>query len=318
MPLNHFKNFAKISLSTYNLKGLAIDTKKALNGLSNEIQAAYEELNSEKVKTRRCNFFNIPNTEKEHYAEHLIDIVTKGKIICGIRHLNGQPDKAFVNILTDFETTKKELLAIYDSTLAKYFTPFNPIYIRYYTKQKILSNFRSNCSLVQHASLIKEAIEFEEEKHMNLISPESDNYLKPYVEEYEKFHQQNPELKNKVPCNNLKDMEACRLAGLLKEVQYNNKSIGIIAARREEFLGHSGIYFMEIMINEVWKGRGLAKAIQRKYIDEICTADEIVWGTIDMDNLPSFKTAKANLRKEVRYENFVKIDQSSLNKNKIK
>lgn len=308
MKLNQFEDFAAITLSTYNLKDIAIDYQKALTALTAETASEYEELNSEKVLVSRCEFYKIPDVEKEHYQEYMVSITDKGKVICGIRHLNMQPDAAFINILTNFKTSQKELLDIYQTYLHKYFELFKPKYLRYYTNNKILSDIRNNCYLVQMASVIKEKIIFEEEKNMTLITPINESYYKDYQNEYEKFHQKYPDLKNKVPCNDLKLMENSRKDGLLKEVKYQGKSIGLIAGLRDDFLGHPAIYFIEILLKENWRGKGLAKAMQRKYINEISAANEIVWGTIDMANQPSIMTAKANLRKAVRYENFVKID----------
>jgi len=266
MKLNQFEGFAAITLSTYNLKDIAINYKKALATLTTEIASEYEELNSEKVLVSRYDFFKIPDAEKEHYQEYAVDIPQKGKVICGIRHLNMQPDVAFVNILSNFKTSKKELLEIHQAYLHKYFKPFKPKYLRYYTNQKILSDLRSQCYLVQMASTIKKEKTFEEEKNMTLITPENDSYYKDYQNEYEKFHQKNPDLKNKVPCNDFKLMEKSRKDGLLKEVKYQGKSIGLITGRRDDFLGHPGMYFTEMLLKENWRGKGLAKAMQRKFI----------------------------------------------------
>jgi len=307
MQINKFDDFAQISLSTYNLKNLNIDKKKASAALSNEIESEYKELNSEKVKTGRCNFFKIPDTEKEHYQEHLINISDNKKIICGIRHFGGKSDKPFLNILTNFTTTKKELLEIYSSSLYKHFELFNPKYLRYYTQQKVLSNKTSNAYLVQNAAIIKSEVLYEKEKDLHLTTPENDYYYKNYINEYEKFYTINPNLKNKVPYNSMELMEASRKDGLLKEVTYKGEQVGIIAALKDDFLGHNGIYFIDILVKEDWKRKGLAKAIQRKFINETCKKDEVIWGTIDMDNKPSLMTAKANLRREIRYENFALI-----------
>jgi len=220
-----------------------------------------------------------------------------------------QPDDAFINILSNFKTTQKELLEIYKAYLDKYFKPFNPLYLRYYTNQIIESDRRNNCYMVQNASIIKKEIIFEQEKDINLITPQSDHYYKEYVTAYEIFHQKNPHLKNIVACNDLKLMELSRNAGLLKEVMHKDGTIGLIAALNSEFLGHPGVYFIELLLKERWRGKGLAKAMQRKYINQICKDDEIVWGTIDLINKPSLMTAKANLRKAIRYENFVKISE---------
>jgi len=87
------------------------------------------------------------------------------------------------------------------------------------------------------------------------------------------------------------------------EVYMKGKKIGLIAEERSPFLGHSGVYFHEIFISKKWKGKGLAKAIQRKFVND----DDFIWGTIDAQNLPSYKTALVNKRRPIRFECFLKI-----------
>jgi len=62
-----------------------------------------------------------------------------------------------------------------------------------------------------------------------------------------------------------------------------------------------------MVICEHWKGQGLAKAIQRKFVDENSKQTDVVWGTINSANLPSYKTAAANRRIPIRCESFFEI-----------
>jgi len=308
MQQNKFDDFAEISLSTFNLKNINIDHTKAIVALGKEIEAEYEELNSRKVREDRHKYFNISNTEIEDYAERILDLDNNRKVICGIRHLGGQVDQPFVNILSNFTTTKTELMELYNFKLSKYFAPFKPKHLRYYSKNKIASNEIRNSYLVQNAATIKKGIQFDLEKDLNLISPDNYDYYNNYKAEYEKFLMKNPNFKNIVQLNDLELMETSRKAGLLKTAEYKGETIGLIAGLKDDFLGKPAVYFIEILVNQGWKRKGFAKAIQRKFINDVCQEDEIVWGTIDMENQASIKTAKANLREEIRYENFMKLE----------
>ncbi len=66
-------------------------------------------------------------------------------------------------------------------------------------------------------------------------------------------------------------------------------------------------YFNEIFITEAFAGQGFGKALQRKFIAQCSAPDDIVWGTIDARNLPSFCTAKANQRLPISYESFLPV-----------
>jgi hypothetical protein len=49
----------------------------------------------------------------------------------------------------------------------------------------------------------------------------------------------------------------------------------------------------------------LAKSIQRKFIAQKAKKGDLVWGTIESQNLFSLKTALSNARKPIRYENLI-------------
>jgi len=308
MQQNKFDDFAEISLATFNLKNINIDHTKAITALSMKIEGEYEELNCKKVSAARHQHFNIPNTEKADYAERILDLGYNRKVICGIRHLGGQVDQPFVNILSNFTTTKTELMELYASKLSNYFAVFSPKKLRYYSRNKIASNEIRNSYLAQNAATIKKGIQFDLEKDINLINPDNYDYYNNYKAEYEKFHIKNPDFKHIVQVNDLELMETSRKGGLLKTAEYKGETIGLIAGLKDDFLGKPAVYFIEILVNQGWKRKGFAKAIQRKFINDVCQEDEIIWGTIDMENQASIKTAKANLREEIRYENFMKLE----------
>ena len=302
-----YLDFAKITLSTYNLDGFDIDEQIALNSISNDINQTLLDLNSEKTKLARFKHFNIPQVKPEDYKEHIISLDNDRKIICGIRHSGGNKEMPFVNIETNFKSSKKELLQIYEEHLVNYFQKFTPNHLRYYTKNKAFKNINSSCYLIQKASIIKNKNPHKEEKMIELIQPKADSYYDWYVKGYQTFHENFPELKANVQINSKKSMDNSLKDGLLKIAKYNGEKVGLIAADNSSFLGNPGIYFIEIFIDQKWKGKGLAKSIQRKFIDTVSTGNEIIWGTIDYQNKPSYKTAIANNRVPVRFENFVQL-----------
>lgn len=308
MEKNEFKDFASVALSTYNVEKLDLNLDSPLEALLDEIASAFNDLNSEATKKARFDFFNLPNTTPNDYTEYIVTIPDKGRVICGIRHLSAQKEKPFLQILTSFKASKEELKTIYENFLSDKFKVFNPRYLQFYTSCAIESDKTGAAYLVQKASVIKGNLKFEIEDAIELNAPKSEQYYDWYEYEYRMFHTKNPSLAHKVPLNSKSLMEESRKAGLLKEVIYKDEVIGLIAALSSNFLGEKGKYFIEILLRENWKNKGFAKAIQRKFVSEYVHEDEIVWGTIDVNNIPSFNTALANLRVPIRYENFVKID----------
>jgi hypothetical protein len=121
------------------------------------------------------------------------------------------------------------------------------------------------------------------------------------------FHHDNPDLKWKVTLNSKETMNESFEQGLLFFAKINNEKIGLIAAIRENFLGRPGIYFNEIFISKKWREKGLAKIVQRQFLEEVCCDNEVIWGTIDAANSPSYRTALSNGRIPIRYESFFEL-----------
>lgn len=322
--IDRYKNFARKTLSTYDLEEFGDEFKdieaNVLQSITAEIESTLTDLNSPKTKEIRHKFFKIPNTRPEDYTEHLLTLndvnnessekndtqMIPKQVICGIRHMNRNPDIPFVNISTNFECSIPELKQIYQEQLAQYFAVFNPIYLSYHTKEKT-DNKLGSCYLVQKASVIKAIPKHSNESEMTLIEPTNSDYYDWYVNGYNEFYETHPSLKESVPTNDLKLMESCREMGLLKLVEYKGKQIGLIAANKDEFLGKEALYFIELFIEDAHTGLGLAKSLQRKFIDASTVGHEMVWGTIDYENVRSFKTALSNKRRLIRYENFVEL-----------
>ncbi|MEZ4913324.1 MAG: hypothetical protein R2798_04650 [Chitinophagales bacterium] len=301
------RDFAQISFGTFDIEHLGLNETLALNFLTEEINTKLTELNKAETKEKRWAFLKIPHTKPDDFAEIQLQIADTKKIIAGIRHFNQQKDKAFVAIQTNFITHKEELKDIYKQYLGNIFGKFSPQYLRYFTRQKIAADKIGSCFMVQRIATILEESPYAEEQNITLISPQNAAYYTWYEKEYQKFHLKNPSLAHSVPVNDLAYMENSRAINLLKEVHYNGQVIGLIAGIEETFLGHAGIYMAEILLKESWKGLGLAKVVQRKYLREINMPEKIVWGTIDFANKPSLHTALANKREAIHYENFIKI-----------
>lgn len=184
---------------------------------------------------------------------------------------------------------------------------FSPLYLMFYSKSAIECDFYGSIHMTGRTEDILQASMWEQEKSIKLVTPKNDDYFEWYKSGYEDFHQMNPELKTMVSGNEKNLMEKSRNEGLLKLVYIGEELIGIISAEKSDFLGSSGLYFNEIHIHKNWKGKGLAKAIQRKFIVGNAKEIEYIWGTIYASNKPSYKTAYSNKRRPVRYECFIRI-----------
>jgi hypothetical protein len=161
--------------------------------------------------------------------------------------------------------------------------------------------------MVSTSEQIKNIKNWHFENEICFLKIKDDSYYDWYKKGYNEFHYSNPLLKTKVTVNSIDSMRDVLNQGLLFYIELSGERIGLIAAERSKFLGRDGLYFHEIFLSKEYKGKGLAKAVQRKFISNFAVGNEFIWGTIDSSNLPSYKTANSNGRIAVRFECFIDL-----------
>lgn len=301
------QEFARTELNTFNLKEFNLNESLALNELSKEIRSEWEELNSSEVKKSRWEFFKIPGTKPEDYSERLLTLKDGRKLIYGIRHFGGDCNLPFVSLRPNFKIKRLEdTLELY-RLIKDELAPFRAQSLCFWSNQQLVIGQIHSTYLVATASEIKAMKPWSEEANLVLRASADDSYYDYYKLGYKKFHLERPDLKSKVTLNSLDIMEASREQGLLYEVFYQGSRMGLIAAERSSLLGHEGLYFNEIFIETRWKGKGLAKALQRKFVHQYARDEDLIWGTIDSSNVPSYQTAIRNGRRAIRFESFVDV-----------
>lgn len=299
--------FASAELCTFNLSGLSIDKGLALEDLATEILSEWHDLNSPEVMNSRAEYFKIPKTSPKDYREKLLELADGRKLIHGIRHFGGDRNLPFIQLRPNFNLrSRSEALALYELLRSEY-EAFKPLSLCFWSPERVDADVLASTYLVTQASEILKLPDWKEESTFSLNLIGDDSYYEWYQAGYLDFHLENPDLKSKVTVNSLESMQVPREQGLLFEVLIDSERVGLIAGERSSLLGHAGIYFHEIFISKKWKGRGLAKAIQRSFVRRVASEDELIWGTIDHSNKPSYQTARSNGRNPIRFECFVKI-----------
>ena len=307
LPSAEVKKFTSEVFRTFNLSHLNIDEGLAQKDIQEEITSQWSDLNSPDVMNSRWDYFKVPNTNPSDYQEHLVSLGAENKVLCGIRHMGGNREIPFIQLTPNFEIKdSKEALIIFNK-IKNEMSVFNPLYVCFWSPVKIEVDFIAATYMVTQSKRIKDLHPWANESLVTLKLINDNSFYEWYVAGYKEFHDEKPELKEKVSVNSLEEMTDSLKQNLLFEVFYDNCRIGLIAGERSSFLGHAGIYFQEIFISKDWKGQGLAKAAQRKFIVENTLDDDFIWGTIDSSNVPSYKTALANGRRPIRYECFVKV-----------
>lgn len=302
------RNFASAALECYDLSGLGIDRERALQALAAEYRDNFADLDDDEVKERRWRNCKIAGTVPADFGEQIVFLGGEEKVICGIRHLGMNLEKPFVQVCPNFAFQNlEEAKSIYSNHLRGHFRMFSPLWVQVYNPTGVGSEAGGALTLAARAEQIQ-AIKHEHAlPALRLVDPGNDDYFKWYSESYDDFHSEFPEKRDWIQKNDLDLMQACREDGLLRVAKIDDEIIGIIAAERSPFLGYDGIYFVEILVAKNWRRRGLAKLMQQRFVEETCSDEVVVWGLIDRSNEASIRTAKANGRRVVRGECFLKV-----------
>ena len=302
--IDHLDEFAKYELKTYSSHP---DSSCALNFLKQEIIDEFYDLNSKDTKYVRRSYFNIEGIKDADFSERLIVLKSGKRVIAGIRHIGANIDLPFVNIKANFDIkTKDEAFDVYKEVF-HFFEAFSPKYIRVYNAESIKADLIGSVYMLASYNEVSSVKAWDKEKDINFETITNDDYYQWYKKNYELFHEESPSLKSKVTVNSKEVMSNSKDEGLLKYIFYKGMKVGLISAEASSFLGAESIYFNEIFILSDYRKKGLAKAAQRKFIEDFANKDQLVWGTIDFNNTASFKTASANGRVAVRYENFFRL-----------
>mgnify|MGYP003684670097 CR=1 FL=1 len=309
MKLNQLEeqSFALAELNTYDLTGLGINKETALKELREDLISEIEDLNSEDTKKARFDHFKVKGASPDDYSEKLLKLDDDESIVYGIRNMGGNPDIPFVQIIPNFEITSKQMsLSIYER-IKDEFKAFGPLYLSFQTRTRIDADFFGSVYMVAKTIDLVNKKPWPIEDRISFVDINDNSYYEWYKNGYDEFHSDVPGLKEKVTVNSEGSMTDSLEQGLLKFVEIYGERIGLIAGEKSELLGHTGVYFHEIYISKKWKGKGIAKAIQRKFVTLFANELEYVWGTIDSSNLPSYKTAYSNGRRPIRHECFINL-----------
>lgn len=294
-------DFANAKLDSF---AFDFDREKALGFLRQEIKKGFEDLNSIEVRSSRCNYFDINGTKPNDFSELIVNIPEYGEVMVGIRHFGGNKDFPFLHVLPSWKVTQDEEVNRIRYKIKEVASVFDPKHFSIGLKNPLICDFIASVTMVGKFKDYKELPRWDSDENFILKKEESMDCYHWYREGYEKFHQQYPELREKVPVNEEDIIEDSYKGGLLYGAYVQGERVGLIAGERGEFLGHPGIYFNEIFLLEKWKGQGLGKSLQKKFILEVGIEGDLIWGTIDQYNIPSMKTAEANGRVPVHYECF--------------
>lgn len=306
--------FAEAALdSTFDHTNMLVVRNKALEDLRSDFDDLCL-LNKQPTVFQRLKHFRVLKAAPEDFCERVFEIKSLGLVLAGIRWVGGNPSKPFVSVWPDFPVASyhelRQLVQIAEHRFAVFAPGAVSLWLRPDSPlaadlgQKNPPNRRYIVGRIERIKLQNQPDHYDA---VDLIKPDRDEYFDWYVDLYKEFHAVRPDLKDWVTVSDKRHLEDCRKAGLLFFVRVDGYQAGLIAGHPWPLLGQAGLYFSELMLKADFRGKGLAPAIQRKFIDNLSEGYEVVWGTIDAQNITSTKTALRVGRHSIREEFFIKI-----------
>ncbi len=302
-------------MSSYDLEILGIDPTSALSSASRELEDLLT-LNDPAVMSRRSHHFSILGTTEDDYAEKFYRLDSDQAILAGIRHLSADPSHPFVHLMLPFAPKNSDLLRLAEFARST-FWKFAPKHLSFSARPRSASSNGLTESGAEFfvarnhvVGRVTELRKLQVPAGFNRISFEPFDFTKSfswYEKAYADFHLSNPQMKPWVPITDAEDLRDCVRDGWIFQVRVDGQVAGLVAARKEGFLGGPGAYMTELLLTEPFKGCRLASAVQRKFVNELEDGVEFIWGTIDARNQPSMKTALSLGRQVIRSEYFLKL-----------
>lgn len=292
-----FVQFASEFIYDLEVLGKLINEEKVNNYILSELDQLLE-LNKRDIMKARFKHFKIPKTKISDYEQKLIKIGEKDKfVLAGIRHMGGNASKPFIYIWPNFMIKQADIKDIVKNVYP-HFKVFKPLHINFWINPTLLSKYELDEKFFTvQQSFIGNVIKLNSKNpsttksKFKLEQVKSSEYYKWYENEYNNFHIMKPEMKERIPINDIESMEKCRKENLLYYGVLNNEKVGIIAAEKSGIFGLEAIYINEIMIAKDYRGNKYSELLLSHFINILPKFVEVLWCNIDCENIPSTKTA---------------------------
>lgn len=289
----------EINLGLLNIKPNKIYVKNILTNFEYLLQ-----LSDEKILFNWQKSLGNLKVDLTDLKERIIN-TKNGKVLIGIRFLGMDISKPFINVWANYslENNLDEIIEI----AKKEFNIFKPKHIRFWTNPKSPKAIKykqyshQNILVNSIKTICKQDLPINYDS-ISLVLVENDRYYPFYEKVYKEFHRKNPKLKAYVSLNSRDVMNDCLTQNLLYYIVYRKEKIGLISAEKYDIFGEKSLHVTEIVIDSKYKGKKLATATQRKFIETVKADFKYIWGEIDSINVPSLKNALRVGRKIVSTE----------------
>jgi hypothetical protein len=125
-----------------------------------------------------------------------------------------------------------------------------------------------------------------------LVREGSVSFYDEYAAMYERFLTDNPRMRPLISPEDQEDLQECADVGALFRILVEDEFAGVIAANPTSYRGVSAWSVREELLDTPFRGRGLAKSVQRTMLGQLDqSVSPLILGTIFTANPASLRTA---------------------------
>ncbi|ESP90625.1 MULTISPECIES: hypothetical protein [Pseudoalteromonas] len=304
-------------INTYNTSPLRkVNSAQAITAEREDIRARCDDYQDgfDEVRTRR----QIPDSVPDEQLHDQIVYLPNGEIWLASIYRN-HIDQTIIEIIGESQTEYADL-KIYLPEILAFFTWCQPELLSVWSKPNS-QHFDSLLSL--SGAHLEDCFWGAEIDHMPLAAAD-DVTLRPldmetdwhwYKTEYDLFHKETPELKERIEIEDKETFEEALKSQLLFVAETHNqpaKKIGVIMLEPCSELGYSGVLVSDFIIAKAFRGKGFAFKIQAATLNKLKRKYDFFCGYIYGGNDASKQNAKKNrhlLRTEITLpiEHFISV-----------
>jgi len=287
--------------------------------VQNRLMAFVEEnwrfCGDEKSAERVHDYCGIEGAKVDNYLYRQLS-TPFGEAVTSIRFVGGDLTKPAVFLIhKDFELDSQVKVKEMGAFLYREYELFTPKRFRWFSSKEVvdLSGLGEGIEgdlgyYTGFLSDLKNAPKSENFEKIELVVSASLDWYERYENSYQEMYKTNPFFVEMASVESREALQDMMDKGLLFEVLVEGTWAGIIGvceARRKYLAGYE--VYEEYLLVE-FRGKKLASAVQRHLIERLpSTANEMLYGTIHHQNIPSIKTAKRCGRKGVGVYIFAEI-----------
>jgi len=240
----------------------------------------------------------VPGAEPRDYTLRHIDLGDDGRFLAGIHFLRMDVSRPFVGVIArtmSFEDAAH--IRRVSRALTEQLSLFSPESVWFFQADGAIEFSLGDYpggKLDQHL-LAARVNDMREATPPGLermeARPPADGWFQRYSEVYHRFLVTHPHRRDYLSPESEADLLACQQNGALLELWVDGRYGGLIAATPDTRCGVTGSEMWEILLDDPWRGKGLAAACHRRLADHL-PEDGIVWGTVDARNIISRRAAQ--------------------------